>query len=168
MRVAVSAASRHHSTEEIAARLGSVLRSALPPGSTVDVLPPADLRDIAAYDVVVLGSAVYMGRWLESALDAAARIVAAPARSVWLFSSGPIGLPAKPLGDPAGVGALLASTRARGHAVFAGRLDRQQLSLSEKALMTAIRVTPGDFRDWAAIDGWGRQIAVDAAAAAKV
>ena len=44
-----------------------------------------------------LGSAVYMGRWMKPGRELAQRQAAAlAARPVWLFSSGPVGEPAKP------------------------------------------------------------------------
>jgi menaquinone-dependent protoporphyrinogen oxidase len=62
MRVLVSAASRHGSTAEIAERIGSVLREELVDvRAQVDVLPADAVGDIDGYDVLVLGSAVYMG-----------------------------------------------------------------------------------------------------------
>jgi hypothetical protein len=64
-------------------------------------------------------------RPLASAKDFAERRAAElAARPVWLFSSGPIGDPPKPVEDPADVGPLLAATGAREHRVFAGRLER--------------------------------------------
>jgi menaquinone-dependent protoporphyrinogen oxidase len=146
---------------DIAERIAGVLRTALPAGAVVDVPPVAGRADVSSYDAVVLGSAVYMGRWLEDARQAAARIVARPPRHVWLFSSGPIGDPPKPAEVPAEVGHLVAATRADGHRVFAGRLDRQRLGLAEKAMVLALRVADGDFRDWDAIDRWGAQIAAE-------
>jgi menaquinone-dependent protoporphyrinogen oxidase len=155
MRVLVSAASKHGSTGEIAERIAQVLRAALP-GDVIDVRSTADA---ASYDAVVLGSAVYMGRWMEAARGAAARIAAGPPRPVWLFSSGPIGDPPKPDADPVDVSGIVTATGARGHRVFAGRLDRHRLGFAEKAMVLALRVADGDFRDWDAIDGWARQIA---------
>jgi menaquinone-dependent protoporphyrinogen oxidase len=161
VRVLVSAASRHGSTGEIAARIADVLRTALPRGSVVDVESAAEVADVAPYDAVVLGSAVYMGRWMEDARHAAVRIAAYPPRLVWLFSSGPIGDPPKPDEEPVEVSGIVTATKARGHRVFAGRLDRHRLGFAEKAMVAALRVRDGDFRDWDAIDSWGRQIAAE-------
>jgi menaquinone-dependent protoporphyrinogen oxidase len=161
MHILVSAASKHGSTAEIAERIAEVLHTALPGGAVVDVRPAAETADAASYDAVILGSAVYMGRWIEDARQAAARIATHPPRLVWLFSSGPIGDPPKPDEEPHEVNDIVAATDARGHRVFAGRLDRHRLGFAEKAMVRALRVADGDFRDWEAIDSWARQIAAD-------
>src|SRR5581483_8068768 len=88
MTVLVTAASRHGGTAEIAAAIGRVLRER---GVVADVVPVEDVDSLAEYDAVVLGSGVYVGRWLESArtfVDRHGNDLAA--RPVWLFSSGPI------------------------------------------------------------------------------
>jgi menaquinone-dependent protoporphyrinogen oxidase len=154
MRVLVSVASKHGSTAEIAERIADVLRTT----AVVDVCPAAEVTSAAGYDAVVLGSAVYMGRWLDDARQAAARIATRPPRQMWLFSSGPIGDPPKPDEDPAEVRAMLATHYACGHRLFAGRLDRHRLGFAEKAMVAALRVPDGDSRDWGAVDSWSRQI----------
>ena len=159
MRILVSTASKHGSTAEIATRIAEALRVGLPGDAVVEVLPAAEVGNATSYDAVVLGSAVYMGRWLEDARHAAARLATHPPRPVWLFSSGPIGDPPKPDEEPAEVGDIAKATHARGHRLFAGRLDRHRLGFGEKAVVVALRVADGDFRDWDAIDAWGAQIA---------
>ena len=159
MRVLVSTASKHGSTGEIASRIAEALRAGLPGNTVVDVRPAAEVDDATSYDAVVLGSAVYMGRWLEDARHVAAGLATDPPRPVWLFSSGPIGDPPKPDEEPAEVSDIAAAAHARGHRLFAGRLDRHRLSFGEKAVVMALRVPDGDFRDWDAIDTWGVQIA---------
>jgi menaquinone-dependent protoporphyrinogen oxidase len=124
VRILVSAASRHGSTAQIATRIGEALRTGLPDGAVVDVRDAAQVDDVTPYDAVVLGSAVYMGRWLPDARDAVARIMSHPPRPVWLFSSGPVGDPPKPDEDHAvDVSDLVASTHPRAPR-FPGRLDR--------------------------------------------
>ena len=161
MKILVSAASRHGSTAEIAARIAGTLRTGLPGGTVVDVVPCADVGDVTPYDAFVLGSSVYMGRWLEDARALAERIATEPPRPVWLFSSGPIGDPAKPAEEPGGVGDLAKSVNARDHRLFAGRLDRNQLGFAEKTVVRALRVPQGDFRDWDAITTWATHIAAE-------
>jgi menaquinone-dependent protoporphyrinogen oxidase len=78
---------------------------------------------------------------------------------VWLFSSGPVGDPPKPEEDPVDVAELVAASGAREHRVFAGTLVRRQLSFPERAIVSALRVPEGDFRDWAEITRWAAEIA---------
>jgi menaquinone-dependent protoporphyrinogen oxidase len=161
MRILVSAASKHGSTREIATRVAEALRTGLACDAVVDVVPAAEVGDVTSYDAVVLGSAVYVGRWMEDARRVAELIVTHPPRPVWLFSSGPIGDPPKPDEEPVEISDIVKSTHARGHRVFAGRLDRHRLGFGEKAVVVALRVADGDFRDWDAIDAWGTQIAAE-------
>lgn len=161
MKILVSAASRHGSTAEIAARIAGTLRSGLPGDTVVEVLPAADVGDPASYDAFILGSSLYLGRWLEDGRKLAERIATHPPRPVWLFSSGPVGDPAKPAEEPAGIGDLVQATHARGHRLFAGSLNRHQLGFGEKAVVRALRVPDGDFRDWSAITAWATQIAAE-------
>jgi menaquinone-dependent protoporphyrinogen oxidase len=165
MRVLVTAASKHEATAEIAAALGKALGAA---GADATVLAPDEVHDLDAYDAVVLGSAVYAGHWLAPAKAFVERLGSALAtRPVWLFSSGPVGRPARPDEDPADVPGLMATTGAREHRVLPGRVERQRLGFAERAVVTALRVPDGDFRDWAAVDGFAHDIARELAAAAS-
>ena len=110
----------------------------------------------------MLGSAVYVGRWLQEARQFAERHAAALATTaVWLFSSGPLG-PAGarvPLGEPADAATLAQLTRAREHRVFAGRLDMSSLGLPARLVVRLVGAREGDERDWAAIDAFAADIA---------
>ena len=97
MRVLVTAASKHGGTAEIAAAIGRALAEH---AVDVEVTAIEDTAGVENYGAVVLGSAVYAGHWLESATefveDHATQLAGRP---VWLFSSGPIGVPPKPAED---------------------------------------------------------------------
>ena len=124
------------------------------------VVPPEQLDRLDGYDAVVLGSAVYAGHWLKPARELVDRFGGELAgRPVWLFSSGPIGDPPKPEEDPVDVADVLAATGAREHRVLAGKLVRKHLSFPERAIVSALRVPEGDFRDWAEIRRWAAEIA---------
>jgi menaquinone-dependent protoporphyrinogen oxidase len=157
MRVLVTAASRYGSTAEIANVIGEVLAAS---GLDAVVREPAKVHAIAEFDAVVLGSAVYAGRWLEPARNIVDRMAAElTARDVWLFSSGPIGDPAKPDVESPEAAVLVSRTSAHEHRVFPGRLARSELSLPEKLLVAALRAPEGDFRPWDEIRAWASGIA---------
>ncbi len=158
MKVLVTFATKHGSTAEIAQAIGYELADA---GLEVDVAPVADVHDVAGYGAVVVGSAIYVGRWLPEAV----RFVAANAatlaeRPVWLFSSGPIGAPEpKPARDPEGLAEVTAKVEPRGQRTFAGKIDRSQLSLGERVITRVVGAPAGDFRDWPAVADYAREIA---------
>lgn len=157
MRVLVTAASKHGSTEEIGHAIVEELDRR---GIVADFLVPEAVRDVEGFGAVVIGSGVYAGHWLPPGRDLVDRLgPALRERAVWLFSSGPVGSPEpKPDGDPADVAELLATSGAREHVVFAGRIRREDLGFAERAIVRALRVPDGDFRDWVAIDAWAGQI----------
>jgi menaquinone-dependent protoporphyrinogen oxidase len=157
MRVLVTAATKYGATAEIAQAIAETLGDR---GLEATVLAPEQVEGVDGYDAVVLGSAVYAGHWLKPARELIERHAAALAgQPVWLFSSGPVGDPPKPEEDPVDVAELLAATGAREHRVFAGKLVRKQLSFPERAIVSALRVPEGDFRDWTEIRQWAAQIA---------
>jgi menaquinone-dependent protoporphyrinogen oxidase len=157
MKVLVSAASKHGSTDQVARTIAEVLTES---GLSAVVAAPETLTALTGFDAAVIGSAVYYGKWLDAATTLVERHAAwFDGRPVWLFSSGPLGDPPKPEADPVDIPALVAKTRAREHRVFAGRLDRSRLGLGEKIIVRGVRATEGDFRHWDEIRAWAREIA---------
>jgi menaquinone-dependent protoporphyrinogen IX oxidase len=165
LHVLVVVASKHGATADIGAALARALaESASGRAGRLDAMSvPVEQRpDPATYDAVVLGSAVYAGRWLEPARHYVAEHSSAlRGLPVWLFSSGPVGSPPFPPDEPHDVGPLAQSIGARGHRVFPGRLDKSRLTIGERAMVTAMRAPVGDFRDWAAVQAWGDEIAAE-------
>jgi len=166
-RVLVTAATRHGSTGEIAVALARTIHD--PRQEIEAVFFPVEQRpDPTPFDAVVLGSAVYAGRWLDPARDfATAQAGALRARPLWLFSSGPIGAPPFPADEPYDVAPLIQTLHPRGHHVFPGRLDKDLLSFGERAMVTAMRAPLGDFRDWDAVRTWAQQIAGEVLAGSR-
>ena len=157
MKVLVSAASRHGATGEIARAIADTLTAQ---GIDTDVRRPEEVASLAPYDGVVLGSGVYAGRWLAPVKQLIEREHATLAtKPVWLFSSGPLGDPLKPERDPEDVELLLKQTHAVGHRTFAGRIDKRELGIAEKAIFAVVRAPEGDFRSWPAITEWAADIA---------
>ena len=157
MKVLVCAASKYGATSEIAQAVADVLAER---GCEVTVLPPEKVGTVEEFDAVVLGSAVYMGQWMKPACELAERSAdALAARPVWLFSSGPVGEPAKPADNPVDVTKILQASKARDHQIFTGKLAKKHLSFPDRAMASAIRAQEGDFRNWAEIRAWATGIA---------
>lgn len=165
VRVLVTTASKHGATAGIADRLVHLLQDSpagVSRGLVAVAVPVERDPDPAGYDAVVLGSAVYAGRWLESARHFATdRAAVLRTRPVWLFSSGPIGPPPFPAAEPHDAAPLATMVGARAHRVFPGRLDEQLLGPEERAVVTAMRAPTGDVRDWAALAAWAEEIVTD-------
>jgi menaquinone-dependent protoporphyrinogen oxidase len=162
-RVLVVVATKHGATRGIAeAVVGDLAESTAgrEMGLTAVLQEAEHAPGPAGFDAVLVGSAVYVGRWREPARDwVSAHAAALRERPVWLFSSGPIGAPPFPPDEPHDVHPLAQLIGARGHRVFPGRLDRDLLSVGERAMVTAMRAPLGDFRDWDAVRAWAVEIA---------
>lgn len=158
MRVLVFTASKHGSTEEIGAAIVLELRAQ---DIEADAKTAGEAVDVAGYDAVIVGSAIYAGHWMKESLSFLEQHRGALARKpVWLFSSGPIGEDKgrDPIA-PAYVDKLVTDNGARGHRIFAGKLEPADLSLAERAITKVVRAPSGDFRDWDEIHAWAREIA---------
>lgn len=157
MNVLVTAASKYGATADMARTIGETLTDR---GLEASVVEPEKAGSVEDFDAVILGSAVYAGRWLKPAREFAEREGDALARRpVWLFSSGPIGDPPKPEEDPVDVASIMETTKAREHRVFSGRIEKKQLSFPDRAIVTAMRVPDGDFRDFDEVREWAAGIA---------
>ncbi len=155
MRALIAHASKHGSTREIAECIGTGLRSA---GHDAQVIPVSAGPDPLEFDMVIVGSAVYMGHWMKEAVEFVRLNRAKLAeRPVWLFSSGPVG--PKSLPEAVDIAALRQLLEIRGHRTFAGALDPKKLSLPERMMVTAVKAPYGDDRSWEDIDTWAREIA---------
>jgi menaquinone-dependent protoporphyrinogen oxidase len=162
-RVLVAYATRLGATREIARRLGEVLRAA---DHEVTVQSVDDPVDVGVFDATIVGSGVFAGHWHRPAVEFVRRHRHdLELRPTWLFSSGPVGsiaLDHEPK-DPADVPELNDLVKPMGHRVFFGALDRSVVDdsdLSRFERIIAKRFIPeGDWRDWAAIEGWATEIA---------
>lgn len=155
--VLVAYGTRNGGTAEIARWIGETLRGV---GIDADVVPASAVADLGGYTAVVLGSGVYQGRWLRSAVRFERRHRAAlVGLPVWLFSSGP--LDASTLGEdiPPVPGAVRIADRvdARTHATFGGRLAEGARGFTARVLLGQGR--EGDFRDRDRIQAWALGIA---------
>jgi menaquinone-dependent protoporphyrinogen oxidase len=158
MTVEVITATRHQSTREIGDAIAARLLERGHQAVSEDIAVVGELEPGAA---VVIGSPIYMGKWVRSARALAARLAAeAPGRPIWAFSVGPLGDPPEPAG--AGPGEEIerfVAERAIEHRLFSGRLDLARLSRRERLVVRTIKAPEGDFRDWTVIEAWTDGIA---------
>lgn len=161
-RVLIAYGTKYGATAEIAERIGEVLRDA---GLEADVLQADRVGDLSAYDAVVVGSAVYIGRWRKEAVqfvtDNEQTLAAKP---VWIFSSGPTGE-----GDPVeqvqgwrlpgNVEPIVDRIQPRDITVFHGTADESKMGWLDKWLLKRVKAPTGDFRDWDAIAAWAADVA---------
>ena len=160
--VLVTYASKHGSTGEIAQEIAETLQGY---GLRVDCLATDAVIDVAAYDAVVLGSAVYLRRWRPEARRFLRHHQAELAqRSLWAFSSGPVGDPTEDPDaswlEPAKVVATLERLGARDHVVFGGRMPAHPHGPAQRAMVAGCPPELRDRRDWDEIRAWAQEIAL--------
>ncbi len=161
MRVLIASAGRHGGTHEVAELIAGELREG---GHDVEV---REVLDVCTHHVeraraVVLGSAVYQGRWQSAAVHLARREAGLlRERRVWLFSTGPLG-DDHPVPPPdADVAEVMADTGALGHEVFGGRLRREGLDRRERTTADEQGLPDGDHRDLLRVRAWADRLAVE-------
>lgn len=171
MRVAIVCASRYGATAGIADRIADSLSLAGHLVRVYDAHEPPHAEAVAGFDAFVVGSAVYLGRWLKDAQAFVRRyqptLLEHP---VWLFSSGPLGSAATPADAtrilssavPAQIAEFSPGVRQVGHRVFFGAIDPESLSVPHRLIRGlpggSERLPAGDFRDWPEIDAWADDI----------
>jgi menaquinone-dependent protoporphyrinogen oxidase len=162
IQVLVAYATKYGATAEIAEKIGQMLRSE---GLRTDVLPANRVRDLNSYKAVVLGSAVYIGRWRKEAatfLKTNEKVLAE--QLVWLFSSGPTGK-----GDPVKLAegwefpknlqSIAKNIKPHEIKLFHGNVEMKKLNFIHKFMIKKVEAPVGDFRDWDAITSWATSIA---------
>jgi menaquinone-dependent protoporphyrinogen oxidase len=162
-KILVAYASKYGSTGGVADAIGKELCSK---GAAVDVLLMKNGVNLSSYQGVIVGSPVYMGRWLPEAVDFVKKnsevLRQVPVayflvcmtllnpteenRAKVLAYLDPV-LKAVPEIKPAGIGA------------FVGALDYNNLSWLNKKIMKSKGAPEGDFRDWKAIRTWAEESA---------
>jgi menaquinone-dependent protoporphyrinogen oxidase len=159
MLMLIAVSSKHGSTREIAESIAETIRES---GIEVVVADAQDVESVAPYDAVVIGSAIFMGRWMGPARELVNRSVdVLRTRPVWLFSSGPMG---RDIVDPADAAEglkLLELVGGRDHRVFPGKADKAELGFTERTILRMVKNPYGDHRDWPAIREWAMSIATE-------
>ena len=165
MTVLVCYAGKMGGTQGIADAIGDQLRTH---GLAAVVADAATAYDPSSYQAVVLGSAIYMGKWRSEAVAALSRLAKQRSdRPIWLFQSGPFTstidqsttpTPKKVLGLAKTCGAARPMT-------FGGRIE-PGTAKGFLAKRMAVGANAGDHRDFVAIRRWADSIALATLAAA--
>ena len=151
----VAYGSKHGSTQEVALAIAQRLRKK---GLEVELRRAAEVEDVTPFDGVVLGGALYFGRWHQEA----ARFLAKHSRELAeqppaVFALGPKSADDHGLAESrAQLDKALAKVpevKPRSIAVFGGVLDPAKLRFPLN------RMPASDARDWDAIDEWADAVA---------
>jgi menaquinone-dependent protoporphyrinogen oxidase len=157
MKVLVAYGTKNGSTGGIADMIAAELTTV---GVAAQARPAAEVRSVDGYDAVVLGGALYAGRWHRDARGFARRYATAlQGRPVWVFSSGPLDNSAEARDIPAVAQAARAGRQlnARQHVTFGGRLGEDARGFLARSMVRGGR--GGDFRNPERIAAWAREIA---------
>jgi menaquinone-dependent protoporphyrinogen oxidase len=163
MVILVAYASKRGGTKGLADMVADGLRAE---GFTVEVEPAGTLWRVDQFDAVVVGGALYAGRWNKDARRFVKEYAHDLAnRPTYLFSSGPLDDSATEHEIPPvrGVESLMRKIGARGHATFGGRLEPDATGFAASAMA---KNHAGDWRDPAQVRAWAHQIADELRAAA--
>ncbi len=156
--VLVAYATKMGGTRDIAIAIGERLTTA---GSQVTVCDAGEVRTLDGYDAVVIGSAIYAGRWRSEAVSLLAKQAnRGTSIPVWLFQSGPCGkTAADPVPVPKRVQRLVDRLGTPAPTTFGGRLE-PATARGFIARRMATGPMAGDFRDFDRIRSWADDIAM--------
>ncbi len=158
-RVLVAYATKAGSTAQVAARMGELLSRR---GLGVDVRPLAGVTDLAAYQTVILGSAIRTGAVLPEAQAFVEKNQAAlqqkPFHLFILCMTLQKDTPENRQQVSAYLDPLRAVVRPASEGLFAGMMDPGKLKLYERLIVMAMQVPNGDYRNWDQIGAWAEGV----------
>jgi menaquinone-dependent protoporphyrinogen oxidase len=153
--VLIAYATKHGSTREVAEAIAETLQAH---GLNVETLPAARVRDVSPYAGVVVGGALYMGRWHPDAVG----FFEQHRRALSLLPVATFGMGPRTMEehDAEGSRAQLVKALAKvpevdpfAVAVFGGVIDPHALRFPFN------RLPASDARDWSAIRAWAAELA---------
>jgi len=158
-KILVAYASRYNSTKEIAERIAAVLNSE---GFETDCAEVQTVTSTKGYDAFVVGSPLYMGKWLVEAMDFlrlhASSLQKVPAAA---FSVGGT------LKDETEVTKAMAEKSFQAlhlyfapttTKTFAGKISLDKALWKDRQILKMVKAEEGDFRNWDEIETWALEI----------
>jgi len=156
-KVLVAYATRYGSTREVAEAIAAALREE---GAAVDLMRADEVTDTAPYTMVVIGSPVYAGKWLDDALTMVTRHQEALSRvRVALFAVGILiaeDTPENRQKLKAALDPVVQVVTPVSIGLFAGKLDAKALSFPLRMMLKVMKTPEGDYRDMDAIRRWAK------------
>jgi menaquinone-dependent protoporphyrinogen oxidase len=160
-RVLVAYASKYGSTGGVADAIGKELCST---GAAADVVLIKNAVNLSSYQGVVIGSAIYMGKWMPDAIDFVKqnRDILRQVPVAYFLVCMTLSQPTEKkrtevLSYMDSILEIVPEVKPVGIGTFAGALDYNNLSGLKKMILKAKGSPEGDFRDWSAIRAWARE-----------
>ena len=171
-KILVTYASRSSSTAGVAEAIGKTL---VEEGRQVEVLPLNEIKDLAPYRAVVVGSAIHGGQWLPEAMqfvkthqEELARKPFAPFLVCMTLALNGKLAGTRPPGDiheqvVAWLNPVCALVKPVSKGLFAGALNIDKIPSLTDRLKFRLSVilgvwSEGDHRDWHAIHNWAKKL----------
>lgn len=165
-RILVAYATRYGSTAEVAEAIGDELRKS---GADVDVRPVGEVQDLSPYRAAVIGSPIYMGKWLpEPQVFIERNQQVLRAIPVAYFAVGLTVTDRRPeilRKAEASMDAVRMLVNPVEVGIFPGRLESSGLSFTDRTIIKMIRAKTGDFRDFQVVRAWAQAVHLKIAAA---
>ena len=160
-RVLITYASKYGSTGGVADAIGKELCGK---GLAADVALIGNAGDLGLYQGVVVGSAIYMGKWMPEATDFVKknRDILRRMPVAYFLVCITLSQPteknrAEALSYMEPIMRAVPEIRPLGIGTFAGALDYNKLSWLNKRILKAKGAPEGDFRDWNSIRTWAQE-----------
>jgi menaquinone-dependent protoporphyrinogen oxidase len=157
-RILVAYATKKGSTAEIAQAMGRELQAG---GHIVDVAEMGGVTSLNGYDAVIIGAPMYMGKMIDTAKfvtrlrDGLMKLPVAG----FIVSLAPVSKdPVHMANAQKALHESLSPLLPVAETVFAGSLDMKKLSWFQRWMTKSVKSPVGDFRDWAAITAWAREL----------
>ncbi|UCH64236.1 MAG: flavodoxin domain-containing protein [Fidelibacterota bacterium] len=161
-RILVAYASRAGSTGEVAETIGRVMCDK---GLEVDVCLAKDVTDLSPYRAIVVGSAIYMGKWMRDAATFVEKRREVLSQIPIAYFTVCLTMKDDTEENRRTVTAYLDPVREQAPEVqpmavglFAGRLDSRKLPFLYRMIAKAIGEAEADYRDWEAIRTWAGEL----------
>lgn len=165
-KILVAYASQFGSTGGVAEAIAEVLRGG---GATVEAKQIENVKDLNAYDAVIIGSAIQYDRWMPEAAefvtvnqDILSKLPVAFFFTCLTLSRQTEKSRRQAMAYADKISTSFSRVKPLDVGRFAGALNYSKMSFFSrslaKILMTILRVPEGDYRDWHAIRSWAKDI----------